>query len=186
MLVLAVYSQQENISFFSLLNVATSPSPSCVISTVSTKVLICFLPVGNCSIFMLDTQAEWKKKKNPNHHKALDLQIISHSRSGSANFPHQKKKKARSKRQRETDLISANVQPVCSARWPIESQEEGVTVTEKPEPFLLYHTLAKNNNSTAANRTLKALCTSMPSFPVITVISPGTRGGMNHYLDVIT
>lgn len=94
------------------------------------------------------------------------------------------KEKERSKRQGETDLISANVQPVCSARWPIESQEEGVT--EKPETSLLYHALAKNNNSTASNRTLKALCTSTLSFPVITVISSGTRGGMNHYLDVIT
>lgn len=41
-------------------------------------------------------------------------------------------------------------------------------------------------NSTAANRTLKAVCTSILSFLVITVIPPGTRGGMNHYLDVIT
>lgn len=94
------------------------------------------------------------------------------------------KEKERRTRQGETDLISANVQPVCSARWPIESQEEGVT--EKPETSLLYHSLAKNNNSTASNRTLKALCTSTLSFPVITVISSGIRGGMNHYLDVIT
>jgi len=87
---------------------------------------------------------------------------------------------------RNTDLISTNVHPFCLSRWPIESQEEGVTVTEKPKSFLLYHTIAKTNNSTAANRTLKAVCTSILSFLVITVIPPGTRGGMNHYLDVIT
>lgn len=74
--------------------------------------------------------------------------------------------------------------PSAHPDGPIESQEEGVT--EKPETSLSYHALAKNNNSTASSRTPKALCTSTLSFPVITVISSGTKGGMNHYLDVIT
>lgn len=97
-LVLAVYSQLENISFFSPSQCGYQPES-----------LLCDIYSQYKSIDMFSScwkllhlhvrYSNWKEKKKKDH-KALGLQIISHSRSGPANFPHQKKKKASSKRQR--------------------------------------------------------------------------------------